>query len=365
MESTFIGCGKTVADFENAVAANSGVRHAVATTSGTTALMLALLAVARRDVPRKIFFPAYTFLAGANAARMLGFDVELVDIEPDTLCMSPRLLRETLEELGPAAAVIYVDHNAYVGAERDEAKTVCDRFGVPLIEDSAQCFGVLQRLVGQVGVFSFSVPKLVTTGQGGCVITNDEAVARTVADCCDHGGGWRQQRIHQAIGGNFRFNDILAAYGLAQIDRLDRLLALRKALFDRYRAYLPLVDHGMESAWMVIHRTRDAAHVAGVLRDQGVQAVQYYRPIHRNPPFRTEARLSRSGGRLSGVALPPFLAFADRRRDWPGLHRRSRCCRTLTAKNGGGEFRHRVLTAESALKVSRGWPSDTSRFPQH
>ncbi len=137
-----------------------------------------------------------------------------------------------------------------------------------------------------MGVFSFSVPKLVTTGQGGCVITDDAATAQAVADLCDHGGDWRERRIHEKIGGNFKFNDILAAFGLSQIERLDHLLALRKALFDGYRSYLSVIDHGMESAWMVIYRSADAASLAEALRLQGIQAVQYYRPIHHNPPFR-------------------------------------------------------------------------------
>ena len=143
VETTFVGCGKTVTEFEQAVAAHSGVKHCIATTSGTAALMLALLALGRPGPPRKVLFPAYTFLAGANAARLLGYEVELVDIEPDTLSMSPTLLAETIERTGPVAAVIFVDHNAYVGPRRDEVRSVCDRFGVPLIEDCAQCFGVL------------------------------------------------------------------------------------------------------------------------------------------------------------------------------------------------------------------------------
>jgi perosamine synthetase len=288
VESTFVGSGKVVAEFERAVAAESGIRHCVATTSGTTALMLALLAVADRSRPKKMLFPAYTFLAGANAARLAGFDVELVDVDPETLCMSSRLLSEALERVGPVAAVMFVDHNAYVGPRRREIKETCDRFGVPLIEDSAQCFGMQLELVGHVGAYSFSVPKLVTTGQGGCVITNDDDVAAAVRNLIDHGGEWRETRIHRSLGGNFRFNDVLAALGLSQIERLDRLRALRKGVFDSYRARIPVMDHGMESAWMVMYRTRDAASLAHSLVSRGIQAVQYYRPICHNPPYRTD-----------------------------------------------------------------------------
>lgn len=288
VESTFVGSGKVVAEFERAVAAESGIRHCVATTSGTTALMLALLAIADPSRPKKILFPAYTFLAGANAARFAGFEVELVDVEPETLCMSASLLSETLERTGPVAAVMFVNHNAYVGARRRTIRETCDRFGVPLIEDSAQCFGVQMEPVGHVGAYSFSVPKLVTAGQGGCVVTNDDTVAATVRSLIDHGGDWRESRIHHRVGGNFRFNDILAAFGLSQIERLDRLRALRKGVFDSYRARIPVLDHGMESAWMVMYRTRDAAGLARSLFSKGIQAVQYYRPIHHNPPFRTK-----------------------------------------------------------------------------
>jgi perosamine synthetase len=288
VESTFVGSGKAVADFERAVAAASGIRHCVATTSGTTALMLALLAVAHQSRRKKILFPAYTFLAGANAARIAGFDVELVDIEPQTMCMSAGALSEALQRTGPVAAVMYVDHNAYVGPRRQDIRRICDRFGVPMIEDSAQCFGMRMELAGQVGVYSFSVPKLVTTGQGGCVVTNDGDIAAAVRSLTDHGGEWRETKIHQRLGGNFKFNDILAAYGISQIERLDHLLALRKNVFDCYRARIPVLDHGMESAWMVIYRSRDAASLLQALLSRDIQAVRYYRPIHHNPPYHTD-----------------------------------------------------------------------------
>jgi perosamine synthetase len=289
VESSFVGSGAAVTEFERAVATASNMRHCVATTSGTTALLLALLAIAKPDRPRKILFPAYTFLAGANAARFAGFDVELVDIEPETLCMCPARLNESLERSGQVTAVMYVNHNAYIGPKRHEVRAICDRFEVPLIEDSAQCFGMPMELAGQVGVYSFSVPKLVTTGQGGCVITNDDEIAETVRNLTDHGGNWRKTRIHERIGVNFRFTDILAAYGLSQIERLDRLRELRKQLFDSYRRYVPLLDHGMESAWMVMCRTRDAERLSQLLLDREIQAVQYYRPLHHNPPYRTKS----------------------------------------------------------------------------
>jgi perosamine synthetase len=286
--STYVGSGEAVTQFEQAVATESCIRHCIATTSGTTALLLALWAAAEPSRPKKILFPAYTFLAGANAARLAGFDVELVDIEPATLSMSPSALHETLERTGPVAAVMYVDHNAYVGPQRQEIRQTCDRFEVPLIEDSAQCFGIPMELVGDVGVYSFSVPKLVTTGQGGCVITNDDELAAKVRELVDHGGGWRETRVHPQIGANFRFNDLLAALGLSQIERLDHLRSLRRRVFDSYRTRIRVLDHGMDSAWMVMYRCHDAAKLSHALAARSIQAVQYYRPLNHNPPYHSD-----------------------------------------------------------------------------
>ncbi len=123
----------------------------------------------------------------------------------------------------------------------------------------------------------------------GCVLTNDDELAETVRCLIDHGGEWRQTRIHQRLGGNFRFNDILAAFGLSQIERLDRLRALRKGVFDSYRARIP-----GDGSWNGIGLDGDVPHprcrsLAQSLFSRGIQAGQYYRPIHHNPPYHTDS----------------------------------------------------------------------------
>lgn len=283
LRSGWAGSGGAVLEFEEEIKERTGARYAVATTSGTVGLMLAITALDLRP-GSTILFPAYTFVAGANAARFLGHPVELVDVRPETLCMDPRLL-----ELGPeVGAVIFVDHNGYVGPDLKRVRELCSQAGIPLIEDAAHGLGIpTAGRVGDAGVYSLSVPKLVTTGQGGVVVTDQAGIAARCRQARDQGGGWRSQRRHENLGVNFKFNDVLAAYGSAQVRDLDRLLRRRARLWSWYREEIPILDFGQPSLWRVVHRSKDAAELIDHLSENGVQAFQYYRPVHHNPPYAT------------------------------------------------------------------------------
>jgi perosamine synthetase len=286
MRSGWVGFGKTTTAFEEYLAEVCDVAEVIATTSGTTALYLALMALGV-DQNTTVFFPSYTFLAGANAARLLGARVELVDINEETLCMDPQLLELGLQALAPheRAVVIFVDHNGYLGPDRSIVRSLCDKYHVFMIEDAAQCVGMLSDLVGNYGILSFSTPKLITTGQGGAVLTPDHGSACVIRQLIDHGGDWRKNKIHTSIGGNFKFNDVLAAYGIAQLDVIHELIGQRMDILEAYDTNEVYVDTFEDDAWMAIHRTKDAKKLVADLADVGIQAVQYYRPIHHNPIY--------------------------------------------------------------------------------
>jgi perosamine synthetase len=276
-----IGSGQTVIKFEERIMEITGARYAVSTTSGTSALLLALLGLRLRPASL-VLFPAYTFLAGANAAKFLGYNVRLVDVDEETLSMDPHCLAHVIAN-GPADAVMFVNHNGYVGPALQRVKAACSAAHLPLIEDSSQALGMPQAgRVGIAGIFSFSVPKLVTSGQGGVLITDNPDVATVAKQFRDHGDNWRKDRIHAHLGINLKYNDILASYVLAQLDEFNLLLRDRQQLFDWYRKRITVVDFGMPSALFVIYRSPKASAVIEALSTRGYQAVQYYKPVNWN-----------------------------------------------------------------------------------
>ncbi len=282
--SGWVGPHKATEYFEKRLSEIAQVKHAISTTSGTVAIMMGLEAL---GLPKgsTILFPSYTFLAGANAARFLGYKVELVDIHPDTLCMDP----EKIHIHAGVSCVMFVNHNGYCGDHLREVRDICDSHGISMLEDSSQALGIAGAgTVGDIGILSFSVPKLVTTGQGGAVLTSNDDLAIKVRQIRDHGDNWRASKIHENLGVNFKFNDLAASLGNAQLDRIDDLLSTRARVFDAYREHLPLIDFGLRSTWMALYRTANAGKVIEKLKENNIQAVQYYRPLNHNPIYASD-----------------------------------------------------------------------------
>ena len=310
-----VGTGSATAEFEKRLAEVCGVSRAICTTSGTTALWLALASL---DLPAGaiVAFPAYTMLAGANAAKLLGLNVRLVDIDPATLCMDLNRLAVLLKS-EPIAAVIYVDHN---GCLEDvyRARAICDFHKIPLIEDACQAFGVDGAgLAGDLACLSFSPPKLITTGQGGAILCRQDApeaqerVERILA-LIDHGGGrWRQTRAHEAVGGNYRLSDMQAVLGLSQLGRIGKLTAMRKELHRYYRTFNihVMAPNGIEGdCWCAVSRHPKAGELCDWLHSHGVTASRYYRPVHHSAPYETQEEFPEAEAGLAGTGLPAFDA---------------------------------------------------------
>lgn len=284
MLSGWVGSGKTVEDFEQAITYYTD-KTAVSTTSGTMALYLAISAL---EIPKdkKIIFPSYTFLAGANVARCLGYEVEFIDVNITSLAIDPMKLEIRLNKANDIGAVIFVDHNGFMD-DILEIQSLCKRHKIKLIEDSAQAVGTA-GYYGDIGIYSFSVPKLITTGQGGVAFSNDPDLIRKMRELRDHGDNWRSTKIHTEIGLNLKFNDILAAFGLAQLKELDKLLDKKETILKEYSKYIHIekrIIAGRESAWMVIYRTNNADKIIEALSKEKIQAVKYYRSIPSNPSF--------------------------------------------------------------------------------
>lgn len=303
--SGWIGSAKATLEFEGHIQRITGSKYCLSTTSGTTALLIALAAL---ELPPKstVLFPAYTFLAGANAVRFLGHTIKLIDVREDTTCMDP-------DQVDGRTPVLFVNQNGYVGKDVAEVLNKCRIHNQFLIEDSSQALGIPGAgRTGDIGVFSFSVPKIVTTGQGGALITDNQSLYERCRRIRDHGEDWRKDRIHNHLGVNFKFNDVLAALGNSQLRDLNAILANRKRVFDLYRQHIPLLDFGYSSTWMVIYRSRKPDELIEALTKTGIQAVRYYRPINHNPPYQDgHCYAIAEKVYLSDVYLPSSLTLSQ------------------------------------------------------
>lgn len=278
-----LGPGRNVKDFEDQLADKLGYPHCICVNSGTTALMLSLLAVGVEPCGN-VAFPSYTMLAGANAAKLIGADVCLREIDPDSLCMAAGT-----SQVAGMDAVIHVRHNGVTGNE-DTIAADCDNEHVPLISDCCQALGYTRQLTAKISVLSFSVPKLITTGQGGAVLTTLKDVAEKVRGLADHGGNWRSSKMHDNIGGNFRMPDYVAALGVSQMRRFSQIEADRWRVHSRYLDLTKGLQGKLRLGWCPIYQSRDAFLASHFLKKLEIESILPYRPLTHNAPFKTDRK---------------------------------------------------------------------------
>ena len=283
-----IGPGKAVRRFEREFAEAVGRKHAVAVNSGTTGLLLSLWAGGLRPSVGKyaVAFPALAFPAGANAAKLAGCNVKLFDVCESTGCLDP----QTLDTKGTGDAVIFVRHNGQGAVDSARVRQRCKDRGQMFVEDCCQSLGcVACCLQGDVAVFSFSPQKLITTGQGGMVVTDDDDLYDQLDAFRDHGGAdWRSHNRHSRIGGNFRMTDIQAAMGLTQLRRLPELVERRRRILGWYVEYGLPAPAWQTDAYCAAYRTRRPGDMVAALRICGVDARKPYRPMHHHGPYQAE-----------------------------------------------------------------------------
>ena len=309
LRGDWLTTGPLVGEFEKALAARAGTRHAVAVSSGTAALHTTYFA-AGLGKGDEIVVPALTFVATASTALHLGATVRFADVDPGTGNIDPGSMEEAI---GPATRfVVPVDYTGHP-ADYEAIRTVTDRRGVRLVADGAHSFGAAYHgkpasTLADATATSFHPVKPITTGEGGAVLTDrddwrdraalfrNHGIVRDPARHGTPGGPWHYEV--QALGLNYRLPDILCALGLSQLRKLDRFLARRreiaaaytKALGDARGVERPAVEEGVESGWhLYVIRVTDAARrerVFDFLRSEGLGVQLHYAPVHLHPLYR-------------------------------------------------------------------------------
>jgi len=291
IDSGFLGPGDATRRFGQRLAALAGVAHGVPATSGTIALSVAAKALGL-EPGDEIVVPAYGVISVINAFASIGLAPRLAEIDFTTGCIDPRELKRCVTPR--TRAVCFVDFSGHTGRPLIETADLCREWGLPLIEDAACALG--QHFEGRnagsfgtISCLSFSVPKVLTTGQGGAVLTSDRALADKAECWIDHGDrDWRATNTHHQIGTNLRFNDVLAALGLAQLDRLEERMARKRmafaALSEDLGECLFTVPGGEAPLHNIVFCDEPAALVAA-LRARKIGAVQQYRYLGHQPVF--------------------------------------------------------------------------------
>lgn len=290
LESGALSQGPRVHELEERFAEYIGVPHAVATSSGTTALHLALLGNGVGEGHEVITVP-FTFIASATSILFTGARPVFVDVRPDDFCMDPTLVEAAIT---PRTRAILPVSLYGQPADLQVISEIAERRGLALIEDAAQSHGAAigDRKSGSwgAGVFSFYPTKNMTTGEGGMVTTADGELAERIRLLREH--GMKVRYHHDVLGYNFRMTDIHASIGLAQLAKLPGYNARRREIAARYDAELrgvitPVVRPGVTHVYhQYTIRVNRRDEFADRLRERGVGSGIYYPiPVDRQKPL--------------------------------------------------------------------------------
>ncbi len=320
--------GKYIGLFEEAFASFVGTKHAVATNNGTTGLHLALVALGIGPGD-EVIVPTVTYIASANAVRYTGATPVFVDVDPETVNIDPAQIEAAITSRTRAIMPVHLyGHPAKMPAVRD----VAARHGLLVIEDAAEAHGaeIDGHRVGSLGdcaVFSFFGNKIITTGEGGMVTTDDDDLAQRLRLYRGQGMSTDRRYWFEVIGYNYRMTNIQAAIGLGQIETIDRILAARDridAFYDDALAPLddrlrrPVTQPGTRPVqWMYTIFLRDGGEAErdafmAALDAAGVETRPVFYPMHQMPPYAESGSFPVADTwSARGVNLPTHLGLSD------------------------------------------------------
>lgn len=352
LKSDFLTQGPAIEKFEKCVAEYCGAKYAVAVTSATAALHISCLAtgLGKGDI---LWTSPITFTASANCGRYCGADVDFVDIDPSTYNMSIAELEKKLQAAEIKPRVVVPVHLAGQSCEMDKIYKLSQKYGFKVIEDASHAIGAdyKETKVGcckysDMTVFSFHPVKIVTTGEGGMVLTNDKDLYEKLVLYRSHGitrdpklmtgtadGPWYYQQID--LGFNYRMTDIQAALGYSQMQKVNEFVSKRRYLAKRYNELLkningiqlPDQNEDTKSSWHLyvvrvdfskISKTKN--QIFAEMKEKGICLNLHYIPVHTHPYYEN---LGFKGGDFpnsekyyeEAFTLPLYYSLTDEQQD--------------------------------------------------
>ena len=313
--------GKYIDEFEEKFARYCGTEFALAVSNGTAGLHLALVALSLK-AGDEVIVPDLTFVATANAVAYTGATPVLADIDSETLCLDPASVKALIT---PRTKAIIPVHLYGHPADMDPLTEIADAHGIAIIEDAAEAHGAEYKGrrvggLGKCGVFSFYGNKVITTGEGGMLTTNDAEFYQRAKRLRDHAMSPKQRYFHEERGFNYRITNLQAALGVAQLQRIDDFLNRRTEIMGWYRQDIPATDRvrlnrvknwAKSAFWMVCLEVdsfdatqRDAFMQA--LKARGIDSRPYFCTMSSMPMYR-QASLPVSARKAEiGLNLPSY-----------------------------------------------------------
>jgi perosamine synthetase len=308
-------------EFERAIGAYIGSEMVSVMANGTVTLFsaLAALGVGPGD---EVIVPDYTMIASANAVVLTGATPVLVDVAPDTLCLDLELAESAITSRTKAIMLVSLNGRA---PDMITAVELARRNGLYLVEDAAQSLGSLFRgrhlgTFGIIGSFSFSAPKIITTGQGGAVTTSDPDLFDRMKKIKDFGRRAAGVDFHESVGYNFKTSDILSVIGIEQMKKLPWRVERKKAIYRRYAENLRDVeqveffptDLTDVAPWFIDVLVPDPAALRKALDDEGIGSRPFYPAIHSQPAYNLSGSFPRSDyAAAHGLWLPSASFLTD------------------------------------------------------
>lgn len=354
LKSDFLTQGPVLEQFERKVADYCGAKYAVAVTNATSALHIACKA-AGLGHGGSLWTSPITFTASANCGRYCGANVDFVDIDKATYNMSPAVLEQKLKEAkaaGKLPKVVVPVHLAGQSCDMQAIHKLAQEYGFTVLEDASHAIGAdyLDTKVGScaysdMAVYSFHPVKIITTGEGGMVLTNNEDLYKKLCLYRSHGitrdaglmtheadGPWYYQQVD--LGYNYRMTELQAALGYSQMDRLDEFVARRRQLVARYDALLkdlpvitPHVLDGANPSWHLYmvwadfsKLSIDKVQLFAEMKKRGIVLNLHYIPVHTQPYYQAlgfkQGNFPVSEKYYEGIfTLPLYYSLTEKQQD--------------------------------------------------
>ena len=322
--------GPHVDSFENEVANYVGAKGAVALSSGTAAIHLALklVNVGQGDI---VFCSTFTFAASANPIIYQGATPVFIDSEPESWNMSPSALKQAFidaERGGKLPKAVLVVNLYGQSSDMDAITIICEDYGVPMIEDAAESLGATYKgkasgTFGNYGIYSFNGNKIITTSGGGMLVSDDLVGLEKVRFWASQARDQARHYQHSRLGYNYRLSNILAGIGRGQLKVLDERVNRRRAIFDRYFqalskipgiAFMPEASFGRCTRWLttltIEPQAGTAADIIDALGKEDIESRPVWKPLHLQPLYNRCLYYSHSSESIAdklfarGICLP-------------------------------------------------------------